>query len=121
MGYIGCGPPIKGENDEDIQMEELLYNITGGMGDLDDPESEGYGLNLSMGLPVETKSIEAAKEQYGVEGILRGFVCSACLFSECLGAPMITSIVDKGQLCHIWYKLYLYSNLSVLSFKRTLK
>ena len=98
VAYIGCGPPVKGASDEDIRMEELLFNITGDMHDLDDIVSEGYGLNLSMAVPVETKSIELAREQYGVEGILRGFLCSACLFSECLSAPMITSIVDKGQL-----------------------
>ena len=79
-------------------MEELLFNITGGMHDTDDTTLEGYSLNLSMALPVETKSVESAREQYGVEGILRGFLCSACLFSECLSAQMINSIVDKGQL-----------------------
>ena len=94
--YIGCGPPIKGESEEDIRMEELLCNITGEMYDLDDSVSESYGLNLSPALPVETKSIQSAKEQYGVEGILRGFLCSACLFSECLSAPVIASIVYKG-------------------------
>jgi len=99
VGYIGCGPPINGEDDEDIRMEELFYNITGDMHEFDEAESAGYGLSISMALPVETKSVEAAKKQYGVEGILRGFLCSACLFSECLGATMIASIVDKGQLC----------------------
>ena len=94
--YIGCGPPIKGENEEDIRMEELLYNITGEMHDIEDSISESYALNLSPALPVESKSIQSAKEQYGVEGILRGFLCSACLFSECLTTPMIASMVDKG-------------------------
>ena len=77
-------------------MEELLCDITAEMHDLDDSVSENYGLNLSPALPVEIKSIQSAKEQYGVEGVLRGFLCSACLFSECLGALMITSIVQKG-------------------------
>ena len=77
-------------------MDELFYDITGEVHDLDDSISECYSLNISSALPVETKSIQSAKEQYGVEGILRGFLCSACLFSECLSAPMVASIVDKG-------------------------
>lgn len=95
MAYIGCGPSVQGENEEDIRMEELLCNFT------DDSVMEDYSLSVSPILPVETKTLQAAKEKYGVEGILRGFLCSACLFSECLGASTIASIVDKGQLCGI--------------------
>ena len=78
-------------------MEELFYNYTADMQDIEDDIMEDYSLSLSPVLPVETKSVQSAKEQYGVEGILRGFMCSACLFSECLSAPIINSIVEKGQ------------------------
>ena len=102
IAHIGCGPPINGESEEDTRMEELLYNITTDMHAIDDSISEDYSLTLSPALLVENKSLQSAKQQYGVEGNLKGFLCSACLFSECLSGPVITAIVSKGQLCNIY-------------------
>jgi len=70
-----------------------LFSYTDDSANHEDDIFEGYTLNIS---PVETISLQKAKEQYGTEGSLRGFFCSACLFSECLSAAMIASIAEKG-------------------------
>jgi len=98
QGFIGCGPPLKGENENDSRLEELLFSYTEDAANHEDGIFEDYSLNISPALPVETIPLQKAKELYGIEGNLRGFFCSACLFSECLSASMITSIADKGTI-----------------------